>query len=72
MTEDLPSDVTAATIERAAELLSVTDQAAVSPATLRSDVTAGAPTNADGTLDLVRYAAWLLRAATAGEKSVGD
>jgi hypothetical protein len=28
---------------------------------LRADVEAGAPTNADGTLNLVHYAAWLAK-----------
>lgn len=28
---------------------------------LRTDIAAGAPTNADGTLNLVHYAAWLIR-----------
>ena len=39
------------------------DQAAktlrVPPEWVRSDIDAGAPTNADGTLNLVHYAAWL-------------
>jgi hypothetical protein len=43
------------------------DQAAktlrVPPEWVRSDIDAGAPTNADGTLNLVHYAAWLNLAA---------
>ena len=39
------------------------DQAAktlrVPPEWVRSDIDCGAPTNADGTLNLVHYAAWL-------------
>jgi hypothetical protein len=31
----------------------------ISEAMLREDLLAGAPSNADGTLNLVRYAAWL-------------
>ncbi len=33
----------------------------VTEAHLRKDVEAGAPANADGTLNLVHYAAWLVR-----------
>jgi len=33
----------------------------ITEAMLRADVEAGAPTNADGTLHLVHYAAWLVR-----------
>jgi hypothetical protein len=39
----------------------------VTEAVLRDDIEAGAPTNADGTLNLVHYAAWLIR-----EMGVGD
>jgi hypothetical protein len=31
---------------------------------LATDVAAGAPTNADGTLNLVHYAAWLVKEAS--------
>ena len=33
----------------------------VSEEMLRADIDAGAPTNADGTMNLVHYAAWLVR-----------
>jgi hypothetical protein len=33
----------------------------VSEAMLRADLAAGAPANADGTINLVHYAAWLVR-----------
>jgi len=33
---------------------------------IRADIAAGAPTNADGTINIVRYAAWLLRALSHG------
>ncbi len=33
---------------------------------LRADIDAGAPTNADGTVHLVRYAAWLVQQMNAG------
>jgi len=31
---------------------------------LREDIDAGAPTNADGTINLVHYAAWLVKELT--------
>jgi len=33
---------------------------------LRTDIDAGAPTNADGSLNLVHYAAWLVKEMSAG------
>jgi hypothetical protein len=33
---------------------------------LRADIDAGAPTNADGSINLVHYAAWLVREMSAG------
>ena len=34
---------------------------------LRADIEAGAPTNADGTINLVHYAAWLVRESARGD-----
>jgi uncharacterized ferredoxin-like protein len=34
---------------------------------LQADVAAGAPTNADGTINLVHYAAWLLKEMGRGD-----
>lgn len=51
----------------AARLLSAVGGQAVSVEMLEADVAAGAPTNADGTLNLVRYAAWLVREASRGD-----
>ena len=33
---------------------------------LRADINAGAPTNANGTINLVHYAAWLVKEMSAG------
>jgi hypothetical protein len=56
-----PLNPTAMSLPDAARLLSAVGVQPVSEATIRSDIEAGAPTNADGTLNLVHYAAWLLR-----------
>jgi len=44
----------------AARLLSAVGGQDVSVEMLEADVAAGAPTNSDGTLNLVHYAAWLV------------
>ncbi len=46
-------------IVKAAKLLSVFGEQRLSPRDLRADISAGAPSNADGTIDLIHYAAWL-------------
>ena len=62
---------TALSVANAARLLSKVFGEPVTEEMIRSDVTAGAPTNRDGTLNLVLYAAWLLR-ESAKENAVGD
>ena len=39
----------------------------ISEEALRRDLAAGAPANADGTVNLVHYAAWLAREAARGD-----
>jgi len=56
---------TALPLADAARLLSAVGGQSVTVEMLEADVAAGAPTNADGTLNLVHYAAWLLREMTA-------
>jgi hypothetical protein len=45
----------------AARLLARVGGQTVTIEMLQADVAAGAPTNADGTINLVHYAAWLLK-----------
>ncbi len=54
---------TALSVADVARLLSTVAGQAVTVEMLEADIAAGAPTNADGTLNLVHYAAWLLREA---------
>jgi hypothetical protein len=54
-------------IPDAARLLSALGFGAITEDMLRSDMTAGAPTNADGTFNLVHYAAWLLKEVGRGD-----
>ena len=56
--------VTSLSINDAALLLSKSAGKAVSGDTIRRDIEAGAPANADGTVNLIHYAAWLVRELT--------
>lgn len=55
----------ALTVEQAARLLSAAGPKPVTADMVRDDIDDGAPTNGDGTLNLVHYAAWLIREMTA-------
>ena len=52
---------TALTLPEAALVLSKAGGRLVTEELLRNDVDAGAPANPDGTLNLVNYAAWLIK-----------
>jgi len=56
-------DPTALPLADAARLLSAAAGQRVTVEMLQTDIDAGAPTNPDGTLNLVHYAAWLVREA---------
>ena len=60
-------DPTALPLAEAARLLAKVSAASIHEPMLQRDVTSGAPTNPDGTLNLVHYAAWLIQ-----ETSLGD
>ena len=50
----------------AARVLSRIGGKPVTEEMLRADIDAGAPTNANGTINLVHYAAWLVKEMSAG------
>lgn len=50
----------------AARVLTRLGGKAVTEAMLRADINAGAPTNPDGSINLVHYAAWLVKEMGAG------
>ena len=56
-----PLNPTALSVEDAALVLTRTSGQAVSEAMIQEDIADGAPTNADRTLNLVHYAAWLVK-----------
>ncbi|QDU28905.1 hypothetical protein ETAA8_40110 [Anatilimnocola aggregata] len=57
---------TAMSLADAARVLSKVGSPTVTESMLQEDVEAGAPTNADGTLNLVHYAAWLVKELASG------
>jgi hypothetical protein len=56
---------TSLTLADAARLLAKAGGQPVTTAMLEADLAAGAPANADGTINLVHYAAWLVREMSA-------
>jgi len=53
-------------IEDAVKVLHAAGSQHVSEETLRSDIEAGAPVNPDGTVNLVHYAAWMVKEMARG------
>ena len=62
----------AMTVEDAARLLTKAGGVRVDASQIDRDIEAGAPTNADGTINLVHYAAWLVREMAKGGAAIGD
>ncbi len=57
----------ALTVADAARILTAAGGGAVTAEMIQADIDAGAPTNADGTINLVHYTAWLAREVTSRE-----
>jgi hypothetical protein len=57
----------ALTVAQVARLLTRAGTNPVTPAMVEADVVAGAPTNPNGTINLVHYAAWLVKEMARGE-----
>ena len=57
----------AMTLQQAARVLVAVGARHATVENLRRDIEAGAPVNADGTVNLVHYAAWLAREAARGD-----
>lgn len=70
MSERGPINPLALSIADAAQLLSKAGARQIRIEQIEADVAAGAPTNSDGTINLVTYAAWLSFAR--GGQSSGD
>ena len=59
-------NITAMYRDKLAEILRKSGSRRVSSDTLEADIAAGAPVNEDGTVNLIEYAAWLLKGADSG------
>jgi hypothetical protein len=68
MTEEQAAlDPNRLTVDQAAKVLSAAARIRVSVDDISQDLAAGAPRNPDGTLNLVHYAAWLVKEAGRGD-----
>ncbi len=63
---DAPLDPTRLTTEQASKLLSAAAKVRVPTEQITADLDAGAPQNPDGTINLVHYAAWLVKEMSRG------
>ncbi len=70
MSERRPINPLALPLADAAKLLSKAGGRVIRAEQIEADVAAGAPTNGDGTINLVTYAAWL--SSSRGEYGRGD
>ncbi|MFW5750291.1 MAG: hypothetical protein ACOCZK_01455 [Planctomycetota bacterium] len=60
-TESAAPNLTALPVDQVARLLRHAGSEHVNEDAIRADIAAGAPTNPDGTINLVVYGAWLVR-----------
>ena len=66
---DAKLDPTALALPDAVRLLTAVGQAGVTVEMLEADIAAGAPTNSNGTINLVTYTAWMLLEMSRAERS---
>jgi len=59
--------LTSLTITQTAKILSTAGSRRITEEMLRADIDAGAPVNPDGRINLIHYAAWLVREITSGD-----
>jgi hypothetical protein len=61
MNDSSSVSLNALSVATAARLLSMVSGERVTEEMIRADLAAGAPANTDGTINLVHYAAWLVK-----------
>ena len=66
MTEETPK-ITAITPKKLAEILRKSGSREVSDETLAADIEAGSPVAENGTMNMIEYAAWLVREMSRGD-----
>jgi len=59
-------DPAALTLAQLAQLLAAAGQRPITEAMVAADIGSGAPTNANGTINLLHYAAWMAREVARG------
>ena len=57
----------AMSVDQAAKLLTSAARRQIPASQIADDIAAGAPTNADGTVNVLHYAAWLLQEMQRGD-----
>ena len=57
----------AMTAEQVAKVLAAAGRRRITEEMIHTDIDAGAPVNADGTINLVHYTAWLVKEMAGGE-----
>ena len=62
-----PLNPQALSVEHVAKILTASGRQPVTVETIRADIDGGAPINPDGTMNLVHYAAWLVKKGMAGD-----
>lgn len=65
--ENRPLDPNRLTVEQAAKLLSAAAKIRVPVEQIAEDLAAGAPRNSDGTINLMHYAAWMVKEMGRGD-----
>jgi len=66
-TDNAPLDPNRLTPDQAAKLLSAAAKVRIPVEQIAEDLEAGAPRNADGTISLVHYAAWMVKEMGRGD-----
>lgn len=66
---DAKLDPTALALPDAVRLLTAVGQSGITVEMLEADIAAGAPTNPNGTINLVTYTAWMLLEMSRAERS---
>ena len=61
-----PLKITAIDQDKLIEILRKSGSREMSPEALTADIAAGSPVNEDGTINMIEYAAWLIKEASRG------
>ena len=64
--------ITAISPAQAAKILSAAGNRRITEEMIYADIDSGAPVNADGTINLVHYTAWLVKQAASGGIEKGE